>query len=1669
MENRQRKLKFYDNFKMEMDIHVIASSKLFDVDYYNEQLGARLSLKDAIKNYLFDGYKKGYNPSMWFDNNYYLETYKDIKDNDLNPLVHYLYFGKRENRKCKPVSSEDVSLEVLNKVIKSKMFDTNYYNKQVSKHYNEANAIRDYFIYGVEKGIDPSESFSTNYYLTAYPDVKESNMNPLLHYIIYGKTEGRRCKEQVIKDINVVSYKDIREINSSGLFDYKYYDRQLKQNYTKKQAINDFLKNGIINGANPSYSFSTTYYLNQYPDIKESGINPLIHYIRYGKKEGRQPLPLQFKLQGNETGESIVEIIKKSQLFDVNYYNCVSKQSLCDEDAIMQYLLIGVEKGFDPSTAFSNYYYLQMYPDVKNNGINPLLHYIKYGRDENRKTHFEYAVNSYYMIGENHSKDISRCYSNDICSTYNENIGINILSVTKDKMNFAHNESGFIYVGEEPIPGIFKDNFRQFYPDESIMAIITVNNIDSKLTKNEPLPMNEYLENLNNISKVIFNRNKCIFRSSVKLIENSDIWENDVNFTEYILDLCAMGKIVILEDATDCKHQLTDIQTKDKILIYKKIVINYSLPDEIILSFYHSIVDECDGKYKEIVAKEMSSVDKRNPRVIISLYAFSFGGGELLPIHLANQLHNMGIPVLVHIYDKSFTDPKVRVELQNDIPVIYAKESQFLHALVVDFKATCINTHHLCNQMLVAEFYDDVSNKLVHIGTNHGMFNDQKDDDLNLIFKKLYNKVDYWTYVADKNLVPFVTHGYYERDRFYKIPNGEVKPAINRLDLSNYGIEDDAIVLCLVSRAIPGKGWKLAIEATGLARKITGKNIVLILVGDGEVYQEIKDNHPSFVFPVGFKNNPYDYINRCDIGILPSTYRGESAPLSIIEMLQCDKPVVVSDIGDVREMITLKGEMCGNLVPIIYGLISSQILADNIVDLIEHPEKMKKCAKCSSIKKSEYSLENVANKYLFVYALRGLLHNDVDIKIEDKIKFLYMAEFEQTLSPKVSVIVPNYNYARFLHRRLDCIYNQTYKNIEVIILDDHSSDESLAVINEYKEKYPNITHVIINEKQSGGVFRQWKKGIEAATGSICWIAEADDWCTNRFLETLVPCFLEPDVRIAYGYYLFARDEANINEKEYECYLNSLSLTKWKSPYINDADNEIREALGKKNTLVNASGMIFRTPKNASILNDESWLTMKICGDWEFYLNILKGGKIAYIPEKLSYFRVGDSSSASSSVYDSKIYYKEHEKIAKTLINLYSVPNDVILCHYNNVKEFCENREISKTQKAELLKEYDISSLLDTQENKQQINVELMNLPCFLISNFNGYVSNKYENSSFESLGLNTGNLIFDNAIEKQIKFCKMINLQDFRQLDFPYCGHAVLTVANLIIAGDDKECEKYFALYRKWKGQITIIGLGSQATVNGESPQELIDRLTPVRRAMIKMFAKRTVALGIRGKYTADCLDLLGIHNYFIIGCPSVYSFGQNVNVKYAKPSLSKLLISVTKNSTEGHYTKCNEKIIEEGNSYNAMWCIQMRPEVPFELMGKCTNIDDYQNLLPDVVITDKEISWIKNNTVYFFDIHKWENWLVKNSFTFAIGTRFHGNMLAFLQGIPTLWITHDSRTVELIETLHLPYITEKQFMDTKDMSSLIEKWNCDEFISSYPSLYESYCKYLNVNGIDLN
>ncbi|MDM0090033.1 MULTISPECIES: glycosyltransferase [unclassified Variovorax] len=301
-------------------------------------------------------------------------------------------------------------------------------------------------------------------------------------------------------------------------------------------------------------------------------------------------------------------------------------------------------------------------------------------------------------------------------------------------------------------------------------------------------------------------------------------------------------------------------------------------------------------------------------------------------------------------------------------------------------------------------------------------------------------------------------------------------------------------------------------------------------------------------------------------------------------------------------------------------------------------------------------------------------------------------------TPKVTVIVVSYNHERFLRRRLDSIYAQSYKNFEVLLLDDRSTDQSRALLDTYAAKHPANTRTIYNETNSGSPFRQWAKGIAAATGDLVWIAESDDFCNSTFLEEMVRSFDDKAVMLASARCVFVgSDEAPLPDG-FKSYVADLECaSKWNGPYVETAHNEVRAALGIKNTIPNASGVLFRRPLDMPLLEDPDWRAMRVAGDWVFYLHLLRGGKIAYVPGAINYFRRYEGSAAEVT-YRKRVFYQELGFASRTVAALYDVPLSILeRCRDGYRRVY---RDLVGGDDAEFDEWYDYDAVLRAREARQ---------------------------------------------------------------------------------------------------------------------------------------------------------------------------------------------------------------------------------------------------------------------------------------------------------------------------------------------------------------------------------
>lgn len=128
-------------------------------------------------------------------------------------------------------------------------------------------------------------------------------------------------------------------------------------------------------------------------------------------------------------------------------------------------------------------------------------------------------------------------------------------------------------------------------------------------------------------------------------------------------------------------------------------------------------------------------------------------------------------------------------------------------------------------------------------------------------------------------------------------------------------------------------------------------------------------------------------------------------------------------------------------------------------------------------------------------------------------------------NPKVSVIVPIYMIERYLPKCIESLVNQTYQNLEIILVDDGSSDDCPSICDEFARKDARIRVV---HKQNGGLVSARKAGLEVSTGKLVSYVDGDDWVEPSFIERLAQAMVDSDADIVMDGY--CRDIEDVSEK-----------------------------------------------------------------------------------------------------------------------------------------------------------------------------------------------------------------------------------------------------------------------------------------------------------------------------------------------------------------------------------------------------------------------------------------------------------------------------------------------------------------------------------------------------------
>lgn len=224
---------------------------------------------------------------------------------------------------------------------------------------------------------------------------------------------------------------------------------------------------------------------------------------------------------------------------------------------------------------------------------------------------------------------------------------------------------------------------------------------------------------------------------------------------------------------------------------------------------------------------------------------------------------------------------------------------------------------------------------------------------------------------------------------------------------------------------------------------------------------------------------------------------------------------------------------------------------------------------------------------------------------------------ERFINGLVSIIIPVYNSEKYLGKTLDSVFKQTYKNFEVIIVDDCSKDGSKDIINQYIMKFPNYIVYKKNEKNSG-VARSRNEAILLAKGQYIAFIDSDDiWLPNKLNKQIELLEKNRDCPMSYA-------KISIIDKNDQILKDNCAIKK-----------SISYNFLLRNTMIATSSVII----NRNIVKDIVMPERKSAEDYSLWLSILKKyGNALGILETQVLYRKHNESISSSKLGEIKYFY-----------------------------------------------------------------------------------------------------------------------------------------------------------------------------------------------------------------------------------------------------------------------------------------------------------------------------------------------------------------------------------------------------------------------------------------------
>lgn len=1185
----------------ELQLEKLRASCLVDEKWYlSSYEDVKTAGIDPVEHYYFQGGLESRNPNYLFNSNEYLLNNPDVASTGKNPLLHYLEFGESEGRSP------------------SVYFDAVFYKTQITEK-NSYSTLLAHYIHGGWKQYNPNQLFDNRFYLETYQDVADTNSDPLIHYISHGWREEREIhkiysfntyreelNERLGEPTEPLSYflrigKKAGETlpKTSGhqtLSDKKLYRKALELTQGPGEYFEEIFE-GSEEIASIAKVRAFAFYLPQFYPFKENdqwwgaGFTEWRNVTRAqprfeGHIQPRLPRDLGFyDLRNIETIREQVQLAKKSGLKGFCfYYYWFNKTRLLDRP--LDLFVKNASIDFQFTLMWANENWTRRWDGLEND----ILMKQDYKEEDDPSLIDDLAK---YFLDERYEKIDDRplffIYRPGIIPDFK-----NRLKKWRQLFMQRHRINPLIMMAQgfgDTDPSLYGLDGAIEFPPHKLSNDLTPVNKTLRLHDSEFY--GHYMRYDDLVGKSLGEKDPPF--ELIKTLVPS--WDNEARKPAR-----GMGFIDATPEKYECWLRSLAKRALERPIFGKQPYVFINAWNEwaegaLLEPDLHYGYAYLNATFRALTNN--TKIHKPKTSILVIGHDAYRHGAQLLTLNILKAMRSdFGISPTLLLLEGG---PLVS-DYREWAEVIILNEQDLPRREILQNIALNTQTRTaLSNTVVTGELVRDLSDlgfnvvSLVH--------------ELSSLIKEkgLESKAIDIAKYASKTVFAsaFVKNSFFEitgfgEDRSVIRPQGIYQSISRETSLRNVlreriGANVNAKIVINVGYGDLRKGFDLFVQ---IARLVINQHENCHFVWLGEIHPDLKHwlaidlkNEPlnGHLHILPFDSDVNSYLNGADAYALTS--REDPFPSVVLEALCAGLRVVgFAGGGGYPEAINSIPHG-GRLVPMGDTTAMALVLTEWL-----HDDDPVGAHARSSTAQTQYDWR----EYVF-----GLLE-------------LLMPSLK-----RVSVAIPNYNYARYLPERLASIFSQNYPIYEIIFLDDNSSDESLAVAINTANSHQRNLKWIVNSENSRSVFKQWEKAANSASGNYLWIAEADDSAEPNFITEILDNF---DERTAFGFCDSKQIGTNGEElaSSYDYYLKDLETFEKNLSFSMDGKLFAQSALCIKNPVLNVSAVIFNRHllKQTIKKTHRELMSYKVAGDWYLYSDICinSNSKVLYINRSLNLHR-----------------------------------------------------------------------------------------------------------------------------------------------------------------------------------------------------------------------------------------------------------------------------------------------------------------------------------------------------------------------------------------------------------------------------------------------------------------